>query len=231
MRSQDTPRGFTTKFQLDRFGAPLRIEEPLGRTTVITRDEHSRPDTVTEPSGHTTTIAYDSTTRATSRVVQARDETTGRTIHIAYGSNRFDLPDSVYGDLPVQHFHYDTTTWLADSTWIANQKATRYTYDSRGRVKTIGDPKGHPTTINYDPAGWQNTQTVVAGVEGRTTTYTPNSYGLTSWVTTPDNQTTRTEYDVLNRVRRTVDPLNNATVYNYDDPLFLTSVVDAKQQR
>lgn len=226
-------RGFTTGFQLDRFGAPVRIEEPLGRTTEITRDEHSRPRTVREPSGHTTTIDYE-LWRVSSRVIRATDETTGRVVNISYGTNRFDLPARVYGDVPERNYVYRDTAegrWVLDSTWVTGQKATHYTFDARGRVVSVTDPEGHPTTITYAPDGWQNTQFVVAGTNPRQTTYTPNSYGLTSWVTTADGYTEQTEYDVLNRVRRTVDKMSRATVYNYDDPLFLTSVVDAKQQR
>jgi YD repeat-containing protein len=35
-------RGYATAYQVDPFGAPLRIEEPLGRVTVFTRDSASR---------------------------------------------------------------------------------------------------------------------------------------------------------------------------------------------
>jgi YD repeat-containing protein len=38
------PRGFTTRFALNRFGAPTRIEEPLGRTTQFTYNAHSPGD-------------------------------------------------------------------------------------------------------------------------------------------------------------------------------------------
>src|SRR5689334_806434 len=224
-------RGFTTKFQLDRFGAPLRIEEPLGRTTVIARDEHSRPDTVTEPSGHKTSITYDPI-RASSRVIQTRDETTGRTVNISYGSNRFDLPERIYGDVAERTFVYKDTAegrWVLDSTWVTGKKAAHYTFDSRGRLTDVTDPEGHPTGYAYDPQGWQNTQFVTEGLR-RLTAYVPNSYGLTTSITAPDGQTSQTEFDVVNRVRRTVDPQSEATAYNYDDPLFLTSVTDAKQQ-
>lgn len=168
------------------------------------------------------------------KLTQTVDETTGGIINLRYEST-YSQPDSIWGSTtPVRHF-YGTQGQL-DSTRVAG-KITRYTYATRGRVKSITDPEGHGTFVTYgDEYGgnsWANThlieQGAVSSAYRRTTTFRYDNYGRVQMVRDPANDTTRTEYDLLNRPERRVNAQGHATTYRYG-AIYLNRVTDAKNQ-
>ncbi|MDQ3592716.1 MAG: RHS repeat-associated core domain-containing protein, partial [Actinomycetota bacterium] len=129
---------------------------------------------------------------------------------------------------------------LLDSTkqGALTRPATRYGYTPRGQVKSITDPEGHGTVYNYgpesgSPAALGNLKTASVGTTGgsswRTTTRINDVYGRDSVSISPGNDTTRAEYDLRNRVKKTVDGEGGATDYAYQAG-HLYQVKDAKGQ-
>ena len=93
----------------------------------------------------------------------------------------------------------------------ADQSLTTYNYDKANRLYSIvtprgniagGTPQNYLTTFGYDPAGNQTS------------------------VTDPLNETTKTDYDVLNRPWRVTDAAGNATLTGYDANGNIVSVAD-----
>ncbi len=218
--STTNPRGYTTSYKLDRFGSPLRVEEPLGRTTVIARNVESQPTQITSPAGFDSYFTWSGAS-----LTRVYDFSLGRSIYYRYETT-YNQPDSVWGTTtPVRNF------WSGgklDSSRVGQAAAlSRFTYDSRGRIKTAGDPKAHGTEHFYATSGWQNTDSVKTG--SRKTAYGYDSWGRTSTVADPLNQISVSAYDSLNRVRLTVGPMNDTTRYAYNN-VFLTTVTDALGQ-
>ncbi|HSM18723.1 MAG TPA: RHS repeat domain-containing protein, partial [Gemmatimonadales bacterium] len=80
------PLNYTTKYKLDKHGAPTAITDALSQTTTITRDSMARPTVVLSPSGFRMQYYYGSGTQAYLLTAMS-NITTGRTINYAYNSN------------------------------------------------------------------------------------------------------------------------------------------------
>lgn len=215
------PRGYATTYQVDRFNAPLRVEEPLGRVATITRNQHAQPVAETSPSGHLIEFGWSG-----ANMLWAADRTTGKTIWMEYESIYSELT-RVYGDADSLWNYWSAGKLDSTETGKSSGKATKFTYDSRGRLLTSADPRGHTKRYFYAPSGWMNSDSVKN--ESRKTSFTHDGLGRTIVTTNPLNQASGVEYDEINRVLKTVGPMSDTTRYAYD-PLFLTSVRDAKGQ-
>jgi len=110
---------------------------------------------------------------------------------------------------------------------------TTYTYDAVGRVLSSTDPAGHATVFTYDALD-RNLTVTVPRPSGNSplsfvTTYSYDNLenGLVYVdVTDANGHLTRSGYDALGHLVRTVDALGNATVYTYRYNL-LKSLTDA----
>ena len=214
------PRGYATAYQLDRFGAPLRVEEPLGRTTVIARNADAQPYEVTPPFGWPISYWWE---RQNLRAVYG-----GNRPYISYEYEpTYNEISKVSGDTP--------TTWnywsggKLDSTRTGSDSAapSRMTYDGKGRLMTSGDPRSHGTKYYYATSGWQNSDSVVVGT--RRTRHRYDALGRDTATTNPLDQMVRVTYDVLNRIIRTIGPMGDTTWFGYNAS-HLTSVTDSRGQ-
>lgn len=220
-------RGFTTQYQLDRFGAPTRVEEPLGRTTVVARNPNSQVTYLRAPSGHVVTSSWSGPD-----LIETYDSTTTVRTTIQY-EQTYHQPTSVSNGV-TGRWNYWSAGKL-DSADAGQQGAkfrTKYTYETvnsrvTGRVATATDPAGHVTSYAYHGSGSRNLWTVTAAK--RSTAYTYDAAGRAERVVGPASDTTWTAYDLLNRVTRTIGALRDTTILAYD-ALFPTSVRDAKGQ-
>ncbi len=107
---------------------------------------------------------------------------------------------------------------------------TVFTYESVfNQVTSIIDPKGNPTTINYDTNG--NPEEIIDAL-GNKTAMTYDSRGLlltvTSAVGKPEENTTTFTYDAKGNLETTTDPLNNVTTLEYDDAGNVVKSTDAE---
>ncbi|CAA9324851.1 MAG: hypothetical protein AVDCRST_MAG68-2024 [uncultured Gemmatimonadetes bacterium] len=222
------PRGHITRVAVDPFGQPTRVEEPLGRLTSITRDRHGRVTRTVGPSGHTARAEYVGVELRTQK-----DETTGALVQMEYEDRYHQLTRaSGTGTTEVVNT-YDPADpqrkLLKSRTGPPGAPETHYTFDGRGRVLTATDPKGHGTTYTYGGPGntYDNLRTVSQGPRSATIEY--DRFGRDSLNISPSNDISRTEYDLLNRVTRKIDPEGGATVYRYSNGQ-LYQVTDPKLQ-
>jgi RHS repeat-associated protein len=215
------PRGYATAYQVDRFNAPLRVEAPLGRVTTFTRNQHSQPVAQISPSGHLIEFGWLGTNMS-----WLADRTTGKRIWMEYEWTYGELT-RIYGDADSVWNYWSGGKLDSTETGTRSRKATTFTYDSRGRVLTSADPRGHTTRYFYATSGWMNTDSLKN--ESRKTSFIYDGLGRTNVTTNALSQSNRVEYDGVNRVVKAVGPMSDTTRYGYDG-LFLTSLRDAKGQ-
>ncbi len=214
--------GYVTTFAYDAVGRAISTTNPLGRTTwnvydpagnLLRRTENYLPG---QPRNHddefnlVTEFAYDSAGRQT--VVT---DTLGRVAHTEYDAGRVVRTTENY--LPNQPQNYLNTYNLT----------TTYGYDAFGRQVAVTDTLGQVTRTEFNTRG-QVARTVTNYVNGvydaaqpdedviTYHNYDANGNLVSSWDTL--GRQTRTEYDALNRVVR--------TIVNYQDGVYSAAQTD-----
>lgn len=215
------PRGFLTASLVDRFGAPLRVEEPLGLVTTIDRDANALVVRSVGPDGHIVKNTWSGPD-----LTQVFDSTAQQTVNYTYESTYHQVTQ-IKGDADSVWAYW--SGGKLDSTRVgrSSQPVTRFTYDTRGRILSATDPGGHISAVTYDPSNWMNT--ISANLGATTIAYTYDSFGRTVSVRDQVGDTSRMTYDSLNRVTRTIGPIADTTRYIYDS-IYLRQVIDPKGQ-
>ena len=218
--STTNPRGFTTTYALDRFGAPTLVQEPLGRTTAYVRDSNSAVAQMTAPSGHIMNYVWSG-----SNLTQVRDGFTNRQINYRYETT-FNQDTLVYGDVDTVHNrwnsgHLDSVRVGGSSVWA------RYFYAANGRITSDTDPGGHFVTRHYQSSGFQNTDTVRYTIGKTVSQY--DGHGRLTNTTDSLGHSATTLYDSLGRATRVIGTLQDTTASTYDS-LYVVQVRDAKGQ-
>lgn len=215
--------GNFTRYALDRFGAPVRIEQPYGLVTLLERNANSLVTRSVAPDGRVVKNIW-----SAHKLTQVQDSTLNSTRTIQYEPTYSEVTQ-IAGTGIDSVFNYWSAGKL-DSTKSGSRArvATRFTYDSRGRRKSRTDPSGHAGFDNYSATGFQNRSSVSYG--GASTSFGSDAFGRQDAVTNRVGKTTRYAFDSLNRVVRVVGPLSDTTRYAYDS-LFLRSVTDAVGQQ
>jgi RHS repeat-associated protein len=198
----------STKFWLDRFGGPRKIQNVLGQTTTLSQDDAQYPVLVTRsqaPNGRVVTAGYDGRGNIAFSTDSANQNATtryawdgkwnfatrvvppmGDSVVIAYDAgngNRLWQQDARGGISVVQFFY--GTVGLLDSVSLPGQTTKyRYTYDARWNLATARTPLGIRTRTVTDSLG---RDTLVVAPIG----------------TGSDSTRTRTIYDLIDRVTRT----------------------------
>jgi RHS repeat-associated protein len=243
--SVTNPRGHTTTAAVDRWVAPTRVQGPLGHVAQVFRNAQGQDTLSISPLGDTIRLTWvqGNLTRVENRRTGAWSswtyEPVFNQVQVANG-NRTQ---------PYQRFFHNSLG-LVDSVKIgsATASATRYLYDTFGRVREEADPLGHKLVYFYSLSGSRNLDSILAidptpaprpgmirpddGLAEDTVRvlyHTYDSYGRLRTVRNPQGDTMRTEYDVLNRVRRIVGPRGDVTQLDYDGR-GLNAVTDARNQ-
>jgi len=227
------PRGFTTSYALDRFGAATRIEEPLGRTTAFLRDANSHVLRDSLPSGHITRYTW-----IRSNLTQIWDSATGRKVNYTYDNWN---PNAIYNLLTLMSGDVDSlvNVLTSDGKAIDSSRVGGATVWQRYAhvppfCNQLDQPTAHAVTCTYrHSSGFQNTDSVVTYGQPTTprgkTVYQYDGHGQRVRTINPVGDTTWTQYDSLGRVKKVIGPLHDTTSYTYDS-LYLTQVRDAKGQ-
>ena len=219
-------RGVTTQYQLDGFGAPMRIEEPLGRTTVITRNTNSQPTYLRSPGGGAVVWSWSG-----SDLTETYDSTTGLRTTFHYEPLYHQLSSRWDGVVRDSNFWSGGKLDSSDVGTLGTRR-TRYTYETisgrvTGRVATVKDPAGHVVSYAYLSSGSRNLSTVSAA--GRSAAHGYDALGRPQWIVSPTGDTTWTAYDLLNRVTQSIGSQRDTTLFGYD-AIFPTSLRDAQHQ-
>ncbi|MGH7674311.1 MAG: hypothetical protein ACREMV_03485, partial [Gemmatimonadales bacterium] len=219
----DGPRaaavGDTAEFWVDRWGAPVKIRDPLGNVTVIMRrDTLNNPALVTRvqtPDGRIVGAAYDS---PRARLLWAADSTyegtgTTQTVTTSYVYGSAGVPDSptqVRTPVDTAKFAYDTTLGLVDSVIAQGGHRTKFAYITSGAFKGLVQSVTERAVRVVDTASWTRTNADLV------TSFVYNAWGNDSIVTSPKGGQTRYVRDAYQRVIRVRDPRSDSTAHFYD---------------
>src|SRR6185312_9002865 len=173
------PRADTTitKFWLDRFGAPRRIENALGQYTTLTRGDARWPSLVTRlaaVNGLVTTAGYDDHGNVLADTVWNPLGTGQNAVSTYQWDKKWDFVtltitptgqqtqlayDGVTGNTVYSIFGGDTTTFAYTSSGLlqtvttSDQAHDSYTYDTLGNLATHTPPLASTTTVARDAIG------------------------------------------------------------------------------
>ncbi|MEM9596942.1 MAG: RHS repeat-associated core domain-containing protein, partial [Acidobacteriota bacterium] len=193
LRSETDPLNRTTHFTYDAKSDLREIRDPLDHVTKFTYHELGSPETIEDPLGHVTTNVYDSVGNLRS-TTDAENHTTT--------------------------FEYTPKGELREITDPLNH-VTRFIYDAFGNLRRETDALGHATRYTYDDNGVRLTETRTRTLpdgttEDLVTRFTPDDLGRVTAVEAPDGSVTRTEYDLLGRMRSSTDALGRTTRHTHD---------------
>jgi len=207
--------------RVDVFGALTQVIAPIASAAVITRNAHGQVTEAQDTTGHNT-YQWDG-----ARKTYARNVVTGATVNYQWDTT-WNRIKRQYGNVVEINNYYNSSNGRLDSTRVGGDPVTKASYDTRGRVVSATDARGHVTQYFRDATTWLNTDSVKSG--SRRTAYSYDSYGRTRTVKNAANVFDTTSYDLLNRVTRVGRPLGSFVTYAYEDSLNLTAVTDAKGQ-
>lgn len=188
--------------------APTPAVSPEDRVSQSTYDGNSRVTERVEADGSTTTYEYDGAGNLLREVQYANTEEP-RELNYTYDLNN-RLVSFLDVDGTVTEFTYDGANNKTSET-ITNTddpnavRRTEYEYDLNNRM------------VNevFDPEGLNIAQTIVYDLAGNAIEKTDGN-----------GSTTRTEYDLNNRVTRQIDALGNDTLFSYDAVGNRTAITD-----
>ncbi len=187
----------TTSNGYDTYGNRTAITDTLNHVTNMSYDLAGRLTDLTDALGRRTHYEYDAGNHVTLAVLNY-DSTRGHN-----EGNQYNL---------TTQYGYDA---VGNLTLITNtlDLVTKTDYDALNRPQTV--------TVNYVSGGPSDSQTNL------TTIYGYDANGNRQTVTDAKTQTTRFDYDAVDRLSGTTDPLNHTTQYVYDAAGNQTQVVDA----
>ncbi|MHB1140647.1 MAG: RHS repeat-associated core domain-containing protein [Sulfuricaulis sp.] len=148
-----------------------------------------------------------------------------RSVALGYNSfgqvNHINGPRTDVNDVTTLEY-YECTTGGACGQLMRVTNALGHTttydlYDANGRLKQMTDPNGLVTTYSYDPRGRVKTITrTPASGSAATTQYSYTPWGDVSQVIDPDGVVLNYQYDAAQNLRFIVDAAGNYIHYKYD---------------
>jgi RHS repeat-associated protein len=228
----ETTTAHATRFALDRFLAPLQVEQDsLADTTFITRDGNEH---VTRTVEHRKlkTVASDTSTFDGPRLTHVTNALTGSSITYAYDTT-YDLVKRVLGSTQTVQNYLDATKTRIDSMRVgSNPDSTKDSvsivlYDTKGRVTTTIDPKKDTVVAYYGSGGFQNTDSTRTGP--RITRFRYDSWGRLVRTVNPKGDSVILALDKLNRTDTIYAP-GARTIYAYDSLSRIVQLIDPKGQ-
>lgn len=236
LRATQDPTGATTVQTFDTFHQLTSITDPLGRVTTYNYDPRGN---LTSVSRHLDTTNQDATvTFAYGDPGHPGDITgvtdpSGRTTSYAYDTygNRTDTTDGL--DRRT-HRVFNLDGWLTATTTprgtVSGADPTRFTtqvaHDADGRITRIDAPAGQTTRFDYDANGNLVTAT---DAHGHPISYAYNADDEQT-ITTRAGHQTEVRYDGAGRVSKQIDGLGKITTFDYNELDQLVSTTDPLQR-
>jgi RHS repeat-associated protein len=211
--------GSSRVFLVDAFGALREVLSPLPLYAKYVRNAQEQVTEAYDSTGYKT-YAWDGP-----RLMQEFTPAAGTVVNFQWNTSTNRMTRR-YGNGTVEvKYFYDGTGFRLDSMKTTTEPATRFTYDSRGRILTVTDPKGRVVRTSYDANPWFNKDSVTQGSRRNVFHYEALG-GKPFAVERPGGRVDSTYYDALNRVIRTAGPLGYQISYGFGDSLNLTHLTD-----
>ncbi len=206
-------RGNETRFVLNFFGNPLRIEEPAGTVSQMTWSiDQGLPDNVmtskTDTLNRVWQYQYDSQGNMT-RETDPYNNTTITTWDPL--SSKILTTTDKNGNVIEREYDINRNLVLLRD---AEGFETTSTYDSRGLKTSETNPRGFTTIYNYDSNGFISS---VEEPEGVTTEFRHDIRGRPYEQTDGNGNVKQMEYDALDRMVQQIDPDFVVTSFQYDE--------------
>jgi RHS repeat-associated protein len=208
LTSVKNPLAKTVAYEYDLDGNRTKVTNARAETITTTVDARNLPRQISYSDGTPTqTYVYDDA----SRITNVTDATGSRTL--TYDND--DKIQSITSPGAAKPFSYvwNTDDTLKSRTYPDN-RATSYTYDKVGRIKSQ-TTNSKAISYVYDKAGNLTTTTLpTTTARGETRTY--DEIGRLASLTTPTGTNSYT-YDENNRLTQDKSGTGNPTRYAYDD--------------
>jgi RHS repeat-associated protein len=221
------PRGYATTYAYDENDNFVLITDALGGETEYAYDEEDTLIAITDPNNHTTRFEYD-----LDGLMVELTEAGGQVTRFEYDAAH-NMTRLINAKGNVYAFEYDELNRQSTATDPLGY-VTAYDYDELSRLVAVTDAKGRVTRYEYDPLD-RLTAVVQNYLPGEPADHETNV--RTEYVYDPvsnlkeivdaNGQVTRFYYDLLDRLAREVNPLDNVWRYQYDPVGNLTRRVDA----
>ena len=190
----------TVAYTYNNFGQILTAQDRMSGVWTVTYDVNGNTKTIKDPLNKITTLEYPAT------------------------GNK-GQPDSIKDARNnITKFKWFSVSGLLQEVEDPYNKKTNFTYDARGRTKTVTNALNHITTYNY----FDDTQRKVEMIYPNSDkiTYNYNIRRLLESVTDERGKITNYEFDPAYRLTKITDPLGHYRQYGYDLMSNLASYTD-----
>jgi RHS repeat-associated protein len=205
------PGGHVIRFtQLNQWRQAELSYQPLGVIVTARYTSQGLLRHLAQPVGGIDSLAYDQ------NGLVVYQKLAGLTATYLRHHPVWQTPDSLWGVGQPNVRRYIGTGGRVDSMWVGDPfSKTRFSYDTRGRVTSRGDPGGHGTTYGY--TGLNGNLRTVVRPGGRSASIYQDTYGRDTAVAEDGLPTRRTHFDALNRPTEVLDGVNGSpTSFVYD---------------
>ena len=223
-------RGKAYRFTWDAKNRLAKRIDPLGAEHVTTYNQQDQVANVTDAAGKSMRMEYDPLVR-----LSLATDGKGQTFRMEYteadGTDRNATNPSKLHYPTLQRLQrYNERDFLSLRSDLVGPegRVESYTYDAKGRQKTLTDPNGKTKFYEY------NAHDEVAQVKdplGNTMRMVYDTRGNVIEVLDPNNGATRMTYDRRNLTLSSTDPLGNVTRYTYDENGWLTEILQGNGQK
>ena len=207
----------TAEFWIDRWGAPVKVRDPLGYVTSLARGDGNNPALVTRvqfPDGRILGAVYNTRGNlqsVTDSTYQGTGTTQPVTTSYVYGdANVPDSPTSIRGPVDTTLVAYDPSLGLATLFTAQGGHRTAFQYF------TSGATRGLLSTVTDSAVSVVDTMQWTKSSQHLITQFAYDAWGNDSVITSPKNVKTEILRDSYRRPRFVRDPMRHRTDYAYD---------------
>lgn len=209
-----------TTYTYNYQGDVLTMTDPWG-TVTNTYNLYGQVLTTTDRMGGVWTNTYD----ANGNLLTSKDALDKITTFNYPATNNKGLPDSITDTRQNTTKYKWYASGLLQETEDPYLKKTGYTYDARGRIKTVTNALSHVTEYNYFDDAQRKVEMIYPNLDK--ITYKYDIRRLLESVTDERGKITAYQFDDARRLQKITDPLGHAKEYGYDLMSNVTSLKDA----
>jgi RHS repeat-associated protein len=199
------------------------ITQPSGLSQTVTyRTTYDKNATYTTSKTKTVTIGDRVETSVTNYTngIQTTTSPEGRVEQIEFDKESREIKKVTTGSLTPVEYEYDTKGRITKE--YQGDSETTYTYDTRGNVATITNPRGKTTTYTYDTMDRITTITYPNTI---TEQYEYDNNGNVKKLITPIPTDFTFSYNGVDKRTAMTSPMSKTTIYTYDKNRRLTQIL------